>query len=186
MTRQKDPRRRTLRLAIGGVLLSATLTGCSVNYEVPVNRTPAPPVIVYIPAAPTPTKASVMPSEAPPPETSPPSATPAPKTSPRPSYGLSGDVGTASVSGGYATWYRSGNMFHAAAGPFLRDWFGPDWRGRKVVVWYGNRWIRVILTDSCWCIDRHGRPTFLDLDYRAFDWLSDPSRGVLRVTLEAR
>lgn len=81
---------------------------------------------------------------------------------------------------GQATWY-DGPTGSAAAGPALRRWIGPGWRGASVdVCRSGTTWItcvRVRLTDWCACSgDR-----IIDLDDRAFAQLADLSKGVIRV-----
>ena len=79
---------------------------------------------------------------------------------------------------GRATWYayRSGQ---AAAGPALRAFLGPHWRGMTVTVCAGGRCVRARLTD--WCLCSSAR--MVDLDKRSFAKLADPSRGVIHVTV---
>lgn len=79
---------------------------------------------------------------------------------------------------GVATWYRWRSS-QAAAGPALRAALGPKWRNRYVTVSYGDRSVRVRLTD--WCACPNGR--VIDLDLGPFSVLADPSRGVLHVTV---
>ena len=77
---------------------------------------------------------------------------------------------------GYATWYATGpDCLCAAAGPALRV---GAWRGSTVTV----NGLRVRLVDACWCIDRHGQPTLLDLSDETVTALGlDPRRGVYAV-----
>ena len=79
---------------------------------------------------------------------------------------------------GVATWYayRSGE---AAAGPALRAFLGPHWRGQTVRVCANGRCVLARLTD--WCACGHGR--VIDLDRRLFGRLASPGVGVLRVTI---
>ena len=79
---------------------------------------------------------------------------------------------------GRATWYayRSGQ---AAAGPALRAFLGPHWRGKTVLVCSGGRCVRALLSDWCAC----GGGRVIDLDRRLFAALAAPSRGVIRVTV---
>lgn len=86
---------------------------------------------------------------------------------------------------GLATWYDDGPGLYAAAGPVLRRALGSGWRGQTVTVVSaaGDRAVRVRLTDWCACGARHGVPTLLDLSREAFDNLSSPTRGVIRVTI---
>ena len=80
---------------------------------------------------------------------------------------------------GYATYYATGpDCLCAAAGPALRH---GDWRGSTVTV----NGLAVRLIDACWCTDRHGQPTLLDLSDEAVTALGlDPRRGVYAVTVE--
>ena len=84
---------------------------------------------------------------------------------------------------GLATWYATGpDCLCAAAGPALRV---GDWRGSTVTVTANGRLIEVTLADACWCVDRHGLPTLLDLSDEAVAALGlDPRRGVYAVTVE--
>lgn len=68
----------------------------------------------------------------------------------------------------------------AAAGPRVRAWLGPDWRGSEVYVSTEDRSIRVRLVDFCAC------PTgkVLDLFASSFAFLAPLSRGVIEVRLE--
>lgn len=88
--------------------------------------------------------------------------------------------GTARPSRGHlqgtATWYRW-RPGEAAAGPALRAFLGPSWRGSVVTVRAGSRAVRVRLTDWCEC----GAGRIVDLDVRTFSRLVQPSRGILRV-----
>lgn len=77
---------------------------------------------------------------------------------------------------GIATWYRW-RPGEAAAGPALRAFLGPSWRGSVVTVRAGSRAVRVRLTDWCEC----GAGRIVDLDVRTFSRFVQPSRGILRV-----
>ena len=81
---------------------------------------------------------------------------------------------------GFATWYATGpDCLCAAAGPALRV---GDWRGSTVTVTANGRLIEVTLADACWCVDRHGLPTLLDLSDEAVAALGlDPRRGIYAV-----
>ena len=79
---------------------------------------------------------------------------------------------------GTATWFAAPRGT-AAAGPALRAFLGPHWRGKTVTVCSGGRCVRALLSD--WCACGHGR--VIDLDRRLFAALAAPSRGVLRVTV---
>jgi rare lipoprotein A (peptidoglycan hydrolase) len=89
--------------------------------------------------------------------------------------------GTRRISG-IASWYcgsictRSypGGLY-AAAGPALRV---GDWRGRVVNVSANGRSVLVKLIDWCACPQRA-----LDLYRDAFFRLTDPSRGLVKVTV---
>lgn len=92
---------------------------------------------------------------------------------------------SASVSG-LATWFcgpsspctagHPASCRCAAAGPALRAWLGPAWRGQLVTVSRGDRSVTVRLIDWCAC---HGRVA--DLYATAFAELAPLARGVLRV-----
>ena len=84
--------------------------------------------------------ASSTPQSSPSPATTPRSATPSPRPTraPRIYFGASA-TGSASF---YA--YVPGG---AAAAARLRDAIGPNWRGRRVTVWYGGRHVTVVLSD---------------------------------------
>lgn len=77
---------------------------------------------------------------------------------------------------GVATWYPW-HLGYAAAGPGLRAYLGPRWRGTRVVVWYQGRHVVVRLND--WCACPGGR--IIDLSRSDFASLAPPSRGVLKV-----
>jgi hypothetical protein len=80
---------------------------------------------------------------------------------------------------GVATWYRyvPGG---AAAGPQLRRWLGPTWRGQRVKVCADTQCVSVTLSD--WCLCSEGNRV-IDLDIRTFAKLAQPSQGVLSVTV---
>lgn len=79
---------------------------------------------------------------------------------------------------GQATWYRY-YQGQAAAGSELRAFLGPNWRGMTVQVCATHGCVIVKLTDWCGCPGSR----IIDLDRRDFDTLSDPSRGVIDVTV---
>jgi rare lipoprotein A (peptidoglycan hydrolase) len=95
---------------------------------------------------------------------------------------------TATDLRGYATWYDAPSSHDAAAGPALRRMLGRDWRGSWVRVSHVGdgevRTVNVRLSDWCLCRDRHGEPTLIDLDDRAFDELGSLGAGVIRVSIE--
>ena len=84
--------------------------------------------------------------------------------------------GTGHSISGIATWYRW-RIGQAAAGPRLRAYIGPRWRGTLVVVSTATRSIRVRLSDFCGC----PRGRVIDLDYRSFARLAPLSRGIVSV-----
>lgn len=80
---------------------------------------------------------------------------------------------------GSSTWY-AWHPGEAAAGPGLRRWLGPDWRGTVITViapGCGCKPIAVRLTD--WCLCRDDR--IVDLDAASFAKLSPLDRGIIRV-----
>ena len=79
---------------------------------------------------------------------------------------------------GSATWFAAPSGT-AAAGPALRAFLGPHWRGMTVTVCSGGRCVRALLSD--WCLCSSAR--VVDLDKRSFAKLADPSRGVIHVTV---
>jgi len=79
---------------------------------------------------------------------------------------------------GLATWYATGSdCLCAAAGPALRV---GAWRGSTVTV----NGLAVRLIDACWCVDRHGLPTLLDLSDEVFARFAPLSRGVIEVEVQ--
>lgn len=103
---------------------------------------------------------------------------------------VTGEAPAASLRG-IATWYclsgrspctaghPAGGSF-AAAGPALRAFLGPDWRGSFVTVTAGARSVRVQLVDACLCPD--GR--VIDLYSSVVRALGlSLSSGVYRVTV---
>lgn len=85
----------------------------------------------------------------------------------------------ASLSG-RASWYRyvPGG---AAAGPLLREWLGPKWRGMHVQVCAASTCVTVKLSDWCLCTGSPRR--VIDLDSRSFAQLAPLSRGIVAVTI---
>jgi hypothetical protein len=84
---------------------------------------------------------------------------------------------------GVASWYAyvPGG---AAAGPALRAWLGPDWRGQRVTVCNGaGVCVRVLLSDHCQCRTDPDSPKVIDLDRAAFAALADPSLGTVAVSI---
>ena len=79
---------------------------------------------------------------------------------------------------GRATWYAYRTR-QAAAGPALRAFLGPHWRGTVVTVTANGHTVTARLTD--WCLCSSAR--VVDLDKRSFAKLADPSRGVIHVTV---
>lgn len=111
------------------------------------------------PALPLPTPAAV------------PSGTQAPPATPAVS-----PVGLGRSVSGIASWYRY-HRGQAAAGPALRRFLGPGWRGEIVKVCRGTVCLRLMLTD--WMrADR-----LIDLDPRDFAVFAPVSRGLVRVTV---
>lgn len=90
-------------------------------------------------------------------------------------------VAASSSISGYATWLDT-TPGTAAAGPALRSWLGPDWRGQTVKVCHGGC-VLVALTDWCACADRSGKPTLVDLSRSDFAVIGDPGAGVISVTV---
>ena len=85
---------------------------------------------------------------------------------------------------GYATYYATGpDCLCAAAGPALRV---GAWRGSTVTVCAANEpghCVQARISDACWCIPRHDKPTLLDLSDEAFAALAPLSRGIVEVTV---
>lgn len=79
---------------------------------------------------------------------------------------------------GYATWYQANGRI-GAAGPALRGFLGPQWRGSVLRVCHG-RCVTVTLTDWCACPD-----TLLDLSDDAFRALAPLGKGRITVTVVA-
>ena len=99
---------------------------------------------------------------------------PSPAATTEPPRSVSGLPGSIS---GEATWFATGpDCLCAAAGPALRAFLGPHWRGTRVRVCAG-RCITVLLND--WMkADR-----LIDLSDQAFRLLAKLSRGVVWVTV---
>jgi hypothetical protein len=88
-------------------------------------------------------------------------------------------IGTV-LLGGRASWFGArGNI--AAAGPALRDFLGPHWRGTLVRVTSATGQA-VVVRLSDWCKCPHGR--LIDLSDDAFRQLAPLSVGVLGVTIQ--
>jgi len=84
---------------------------------------------------------------------------------------------------GRASWHATGrDGLYAAAGPALRRWLGPGWRGSLVVVVRGDgRRVTVRLNDYCPCTHRPIKA--IDLSDEAMARLGGLSAGVLRVRI---
>jgi hypothetical protein len=89
---------------------------------------------------------------------------------------------------GIASWYAY-VLGDAAAGPALRAWLGPDWRGQRVTVCairhsdIPTPCVVVTLSDFCRCQTNPDSVKVIDLDVRSFAQLADPSRGIVVVTI---
>lgn len=82
------------------------------------------------------------------------------------------------VIGGRATWYAASGMI-GAAGPALRSYIGPKWRGSLVSICTATEKCLVVrLTD--WCACPRG---LIDLSDDAFAQLAPLSKGVIGVTV---
>lgn len=110
--------------------------------------------------------------------------TPTPRPTPRPTVAPTpraapGPGGLA----GLATWYRY-HPGQAAAGPRLRLYLGPHWRGTTVVVCggHGDVCFKVVLTDWCLCT-ADGARRIIDLDRSDFEQLTGADRGRVTVTV---
>ena len=90
---------------------------------------------------------------------------------------------SARTSHSIASWFAA-PAGTAAAGPALRRLLGKDWRGQRVRVTAGNRSVVVALTDWCQCYRGEDRERIIDLSRSAFAALADPSRGLVRVTVD--
>ena len=73
------------------------------------------------------------------------------------------------------------NDFVAAAGPILRQ---GNWRNQWVIVRVNGNLVRVQLIDSCWCKDRNGLSTLLDLTSGVFQQLAPLTRGVIEIEVQ--
>lgn len=118
---------------------------------------------------PTPTKPAVVKSTP-----KPPAATPKPKPKPKPHGPRLTGVAT------YYDYHRG----QAAAGPLLRRFLGPNWRGDKVTVCSGARCLVVRLTDWCAC-KVTGQRRLIDLDRRDWSYLGRGhlGMGLLKVSV---
>lgn len=84
---------------------------------------------------------------------------------------------------GTASWYGY-YPGGAAAGPRLRAWLGPNWRGRIVrvcTVTVPRHCASVRLTDWCSCYRGTKAERIIDLDVRSFARLARPDRGLVKV-----
>ena len=88
-----------------------------------------------------------------------------------------GASGTPLVSG-TASWFRSPADV-SAAGPALRRWLGPGWRGTHLRACAGDRCVLTVVADWCRCPDR-----LIDLDDDAFARLAPLAVGVIAVEVE--
>lgn len=66
---------------------------------------------------------------------------------------------------------------HAAAGPALRAWLGPHWRGTTVIVSKGDRSVTVRLTDWCGCTTNPASIGLIDMDEQDFKTLTGHGPG---------
>lgn len=84
---------------------------------------------------------------------------------------------------GIASWYRyvPGG---AAAGPALRRWLGPSWRGMTVLVCRDQPYVcvSVVLSDFCRC--NTAGIKLIDLDLASFAALRAPTFGTVDVVVE--
>jgi hypothetical protein len=103
-----------------------------------------------------------------------PASSPAVASTPRPGPRHHSITGTAS-------WFATGpDCLCAAAGPALRAFLGPEWRGTRVRVCAVAACVSVVINDFCRC------PTaMVDLSDEAFRLLAPLSVGVLRVRVSA-
>lgn len=83
---------------------------------------------------------------------------------------------------GVASWYATPGLT-AAAGPKLRRWLGPNWRGATVVVSTGERSVAVKLLDWCQCFKGQRSERLIDLSDGAFAALAPLASGLVRVTI---
>ena len=80
---------------------------------------------------------------------------------------------------GVASWFAAPDAT-AAAGPALRAFLGPSWRGQRVRVSAGGRSVVVRLTDWCLCVVGRSE-RLIDLSATAFSRLAPLSVGLMRV-----
>ncbi len=85
------------------------------------------------------------------------------------------------IIGGHATWYRASGMI-GAAGPALRDYIGPHWRGSLVSVCASATGMCVVVRLTDWCLCSRGR-RLVDLSDDAFAQLAPLSAGVIGVSI---
>ena len=83
---------------------------------------------------------------------------------------------------GIASWYRVGGLT-AAAGPALRRYLGPSWRGATVIVSSGDASVAVRLVDWCQCLKGKRSERIIDLSDGAFSRLAPLASGLTRVTI---
>lgn len=87
------------------------------------------------------------------------------------------------VPRGTASWYRAAGLV-AAAGPDLRRWLGPGWRGERIRVVAGGRSVVVRIVDWCQCYRGEPRERLIDLGDEAFVELAPLAVGLVRVRVE--
>lgn len=80
---------------------------------------------------------------------------------------------------GVASWFVASES-SAAAGPALRAFLGPSWRGQRVRVSAGGRSVVVTLSDWCLCIVGRSE-RLIDLSASAFSRLAPLPAGLVRV-----
>ncbi len=86
------------------------------------------------------------------------------------------------VIGGRATWYAAHGMI-GAAGPALRGYIGPRWRGSLVSVCAAATGMCVVVRLSDWCLCTGHGGRLIDLSDDAFAQLAPLSAGVLGVEI---
>jgi len=106
----------------------------------------------------------------------PPTASIAPRATPQPTKP------PRAVLRGLASFYdwHSGE---AAAGPALRAFLGPKWRGQRVRV-CASRCLSLVISDWCQCLRGKPDERIIDLARSDFALLAPLSQGLVRVTIQ--